>query len=334
MFPIQINIALIVSLLNCVQSFFPTNMPRFVGSTTLSQTNFGPKKGFYEGENAGGRNLEREAFLAQGKGRDLIKQKSQLFRDGQTEYLGPKLGGTYTTNVVETLKQLGNFKVFINAVEIAGLHEVLVGIGPFSVFAPTDEAFSLLPSGNLDALLKDIPNLQNLLLFHIHPGKFNCTRNARTINTLMMGEDKFFKQLSVKVASWTEEVYMMTGQPNHAKVTTRGIITTNGLIHVLNEVLIPYEGNLPPQVTFMGARDIKGEETLQRGYYGPIAGTDRNNKKYEGPEREFVPVTVGSSWREGGNWEKEQALNNKGLDGTDAFDVIKKIEESGIIKNK
>jgi len=209
-----------------------------------------------------------------------------------------------SANIVDTIAQSGNFKTLLSAIQAAGIGPALSGEGPFTIFAPTDEAFSKLPAGNMDSLMKDTPNLKNLLLFHVHPGRLNPTRNAKTFNSALIGGDKFPKQLTVKVTSWTMEVYIETGQPNHAKVITQGIKCDNGLIHVMDEVLIPYPGNEPPKVTFMGARDIEGQATLQRGYYGPIEGTDRNDKKYTGPDREFVPMfeNVGDGWKEGGNW--------------------------------
>lgn len=112
-----------------------------------------------------------------------------------------------------------------------------------------------------------------MMIISICTGKLNCTRNARSFNTAFKNpETGNPKQLAVKVTSWTEEVFIVTGQPNHPQVTTRSIVCTNGLINILSEVMIPFEGETPPQVTFMGARDLNDEATLQRGYYGSIKG--------------------------------------------------------------
>ena len=206
-------------------------------------------------------------------------------------YVGPINGGEMNMNVFDALQKLGNFKTLVTAVKAAGL-ENKMSTRLTTLFAPTDEAFAKLPKGNVETLLNDIPALTDLILFHVHPGKLNCTRNARSFNTALKNENGSPKQLSVKVASWTEEVFIMTGQENHPQVTTRSIKCTNGLINVMNEVMIPYEGDTPPQVTFIGARDIKGEETLQRGYYGSAAGTDRNGNRYDGPKQEYKPIPV------------------------------------------
>lgn len=217
------------------------------------------------------------------------------------------------SNIFDALVKMGKFKTLVAAIKAAGLEQKMSN-QLTTLFAPTDEAFAKLPAGNVEALLNDIPNLKNLLLFHVHPGRLNCTRNARSFNTALKNDNGSPKQLSVKVASWTEEVFIMTGQPNHPQVTTRSIKCNNGLINIMNEVMIPYDGDTCPQVTFIGARDIKGEATLQRGYYGPITGTDRHGKIYDGPEQEYKPIPVDRAvWAVGGNWFKDAAENSPGM---------------------
>lgn len=208
-------------------------------------------------------------------------------------YLGPTAGGDTQLSVFEALEKFGNFKTLIKAIKATGLEEKFRYRVPTTLFAPTDDAFNKLPADNMNVLLNNPETLTDLLLFHVHPGKLNVTRNARSFNTALKEGGKK-KQLSVKVASWTEEVFIVTGQPNHPQVTTRAIRCTNGLIHVLNEVMIPYEGLTPPQVTFIGARDLDNEATLQPGYYGALTGTNRFGGKYEGPKRDYE-FTIPSS---------------------------------------
>ena len=142
----------------------------------------------------------------------------------------------------------------------------------------------------------------------------NCTRNARSFNTALKSPNGAAKQLAVKVASWTEEVFIVTGQPAHPQVTTRSIVCTNGLINIMNEVMLPYEGETPPQVTFIGARDLKDEATLQRGYYGKEAGTDRFGKVYDGPQQEYKKPPVDRAvWAVAGNWFADAAQNAPGM---------------------
>jgi uncharacterized surface protein with fasciclin (FAS1) repeats len=102
-------------------------------------------------------------------------------------------------NILDTAKSAGTFKTLLAAVEATGLTNVLNGPGPFTLFAPNDEAFSKLPAGKLDSLLKDTKTLSDILLFHVHGGKLYPTRTGRTFNTLLIGEDTFPKQGTVKV---------------------------------------------------------------------------------------------------------------------------------------
>jgi len=208
-------------------------------------------------------------------------------------------------SIVETAAAAGNFKTLIAAINAAGLTETLSSSGPFTLFAPSDAAFGKLPPGAIDELLKDIPTLTNILKFHVHPGKMSPTRNGKTYNTLLMGEDQFPKQLTIKVTGWTVEKFIITGQPNIPEIVADDIKCDNGLIHVLNEVLIPYEGNHPPKVTFLGARDLDGTKELQMGYYGAEAGTGRHGERYEGPDVPFKAeeFPIGDAWKVAGNWK-------------------------------
>lgn len=88
------------------------------------------------------------------------------------------------------------------------------------------------------------------------------------------------------------------------------ILCDNGKIHVVNQVLLPYEGTQPPQITFIGKGDITGEKTLQTGYYGNEAGTGAGrNVPDSGWNKENAPkykINLGDdSWREAANWEKK-----------------------------
>lgn len=86
-------------------------------------------------------------------------------------YAGPLNGGEMKTNVFDALNKLGQFNTLITAIKACGLEEKM-STKLTTLFAPTDEAFSRLPAGNVEALLNDIPNLTNLIRFHVHPGIF------------------------------------------------------------------------------------------------------------------------------------------------------------------
>lgn len=101
----------------------------------------------------------------------------------------------------------------IAAVTAAGLAPTLSGPGPFTVFAPSDDAFAKLPAGTVDALLKDIPKLKAILTYHVVPGVVRPTRNGRTYDTVNG------KEISVKVTVDTADSFMWGGQDTPAKVT-------------------------------------------------------------------------------------------------------------------
>ena len=118
-------------------------------------------------------------------------------------------------NIVETAVGAGTFKTLVAAVTAAGLAPTLSGPGPFTVFAPTDEAFAKLPAGTVEALLKDIPKLTDILTFHVVSGLQRPTRNGRTYDTLNPKDGG--KELSVKV-DLTSQSFIWGGQDTPAKV--------------------------------------------------------------------------------------------------------------------
>lgn len=130
-------------------------------------------------------------------------------------------------NLVETAIDAGNFKTLVKAVQEAGLVGTLSGEGPFTVFAPTDEAFEKLPEGTLENLLEDKEGLGKILTYHVVKGKVMSDQvvnlnKAETIN----GQD-------VSIDS-TDGVKI-----DNAKVITTDIECSNGVIHVIDTVLLP-----------------------------------------------------------------------------------------------
>lgn len=130
-------------------------------------------------------------------------------------------------NLVETAIDAGNFKTLVKAVQEAGLVGTLSGEGPFTVFAPTDEAFEKLPEGTLENLLEDREGLGKILTYHVVKGKVMSDQvvnlnKAETVN----GQD-------VSIDS-TDGVKI-----DNAKVITTDIECSNGVIHVIDTVLLP-----------------------------------------------------------------------------------------------
>jgi uncharacterized surface protein with fasciclin (FAS1) repeats len=131
-------------------------------------------------------------------------------------------------NIVDTAIAAGNFKTLVTALQAAGLADTLKGDGPFTVFAPTDEAFAKIPKDQLNALMANKTLLIALLTYHVVPGKVMSTdlKNGMMIKTVP-GEN-----LIISLANGGVMV-------NDAKVVQADIVSTNGVIHAIDTVLIP-----------------------------------------------------------------------------------------------
>ena len=129
-------------------------------------------------------------------------------------------------DIVDTAVSAGNFKTLAAALTAAGLIDTLKGKGPFTVFAPTDAAFAKIPKADLDALLKDKAKLTAVLTYHVVPGK------------VMAKDVKAGKVKSVQGSEIT--VATMGGVTvDNAKVTATDIVADNGVIQVIDTVILP-----------------------------------------------------------------------------------------------
>lgn len=130
-------------------------------------------------------------------------------------------------DIIEAARSAGSFKTLLTAIEAAGLTDTLRGVGPFTVFAPTDEAFAKLPREALDALLKDKDKLASVLTYHVVSGK------VMAADVVKLEEAKTVQGQSVKIdASSGVRV-------NDSKVLKTDVPATNGVIHVVDAVLLP-----------------------------------------------------------------------------------------------
>ncbi len=129
-------------------------------------------------------------------------------------------------DIVDTAVAAGNFKTLATALTAAGLIDTLKGKGPFTVFAPTDAAFAKIPKAQLDALLADKAKLTAVLTYHVVPGK-------------VMAKD--VKAGKVKTVQGSELTLATMGgvTVDGAKVTTADIVADNGVIHVIDTVVLP-----------------------------------------------------------------------------------------------
>ena len=132
----------------------------------------------------------------------------------------------HAKDIVDTAVAAGNFKTLASALTAAGLVDTLKGKGPFTVFAPTDAAFAKIPKADLEALLKDKAKLTAVLTYHVVPGK-------------VMAAD--VKAGKVKTVQGAELTVSTTGgvMVDKAKVTATDIVADNGVIHVIDSVIMP-----------------------------------------------------------------------------------------------
>lgn len=134
--------------------------------------------------------------------------------------------GAQAKDIVDTAVSAGQFKTLATALQAAGLVETLKGPGPFTVFAPTDEAFAKLPKAQLDALLADKAKLTAVLTYHVVAGKVMAADvKAGKVKTVQG------KELTVATAGGVTV--------NQAKVTKTDIAADNGVIHVIDTVVMP-----------------------------------------------------------------------------------------------
>lgn len=133
-------------------------------------------------------------------------------------------------DIVSTAVEAGNFKTLVAALKAAGLVETLQGAGPFTVFAPTDEAFAKLPAGTVEDLLKpeNKDKLVAILTYHVVPAK----AMAKDVAGMSAAKTVNGKDLSLKAADGKVMV-------NGSTVIKADIVTSNGVIHVIDSVLLP-----------------------------------------------------------------------------------------------
>jgi uncharacterized surface protein with fasciclin (FAS1) repeats len=140
--------------------------------------------------------------------------------------LGAACLAAQAKDIVDTAVSAGNFKTLAAALQAAGLVDTLKGAGPFTVFAPTDAAFAKVPKADLDALLKDKAKLSAVLTYHVVAGKVMAKDvKAGKAKTVQGGE------LTLSTAGGV--------QVDGAKVTSADIVADNGVIHVIDTVLMP-----------------------------------------------------------------------------------------------
>lgn len=136
------------------------------------------------------------------------------------------IAAAHAKDIVDTAVSAGSFKTLVTAVQAAGLVDTLKGPGPFTVFAPSDEAFAKIPKDQLDALLKDKAKLTAVLTYHVVPGKVMAKDvKAGKVKTVQGGEITVGTSGGVTV--------------DNAKVVATDVAASNGVIHVIDTVIMP-----------------------------------------------------------------------------------------------
>lgn len=141
----------------------------------------------------------------------------------------PAFAQSAPVNLVETAEQAGSFSTLLAAAEAAGLVETLTGEGPYTVFAPTDEAFAALPEGTVDTLLQpeNQAQLADILLYHVVPGEVMSTDLTDDMN--------------VETAMGAVATIDLDNGPmiEGANIVTPDVDASNGVIHVIDSVILP-----------------------------------------------------------------------------------------------
>ena len=144
--------------------------------------------------------------------------------------IAPAQAGGHGNDVVHVAIKAGKFNTLVAAVKAAGLAETLMGKGPFTVFAPTDEAFAKLPAGTVENLLKpeNKAKLTSILTYHVLPGK-------------VMAGDIAGKKLQAKTVQGSKlAIDAMDGvKVGNAKVISADVMASNGVIHIIDTVVLP-----------------------------------------------------------------------------------------------
>jgi uncharacterized surface protein with fasciclin (FAS1) repeats len=139
-------------------------------------------------------------------------------------------------NIVQVAVEAGSFNTLVAAVKAAGLVETLSGPGPFTVFAPTDAAFAKLPAGTIDALLADKEKLTSILTYHVVSGKVMAADIVKSNGAT----PKTVNGLPLDIVVRDGKVYV-----NGINVVTADVQASNGVIHVIDAVLLPQAAPVP-----------------------------------------------------------------------------------------
>jgi uncharacterized surface protein with fasciclin (FAS1) repeats len=160
---------------------------------------------------------------------DMFRRTALALTASAALFAGPVFAGAHSKDIVDTAIGAGTFNTLVAAVQAAGLVDTLKGEGPFTVFAPTDDAFAALPEGTVETLLlpENKDQLVSILTYHVVPGKVMSTdlTDGMMATTVQGGDLMIDLSDGAKV--------------NGANVSAADIETSNGVIHVIDAVILP-----------------------------------------------------------------------------------------------
>lgn len=185
-------------------------------------------------------------------------------------------------DIVDTAVGAGDFETLATALASAGLIETLKGPGPFTVFAPTDDAFKKLPAGTVESLLKDEDKLKQILTYHVVPGNIPSSE----VGGLSRVETVSGKSAEIVIGNKGQaDQYVKVGE---AKIQTPDVFCDNGVIHIVDSVMIPQEANAAPSST-SEVFDVMTQAGISApfGFFDPLnlcPKDEKNFRKYRESE--------------------------------------------------
>lgn len=190
-----------------------------------------------------------------------------VFAEGQQE--APMMEESEPT-IVEVAQEDGRFTTLVTALQAADLAETLQGEGPFTVFAPTDDAFEALPDGTVEALLDDIPTLRDILLYHVVEGQVSSS----AVGDLSSADTLLGQPVVVSAQDGV--------QINNAEVIVADVQASNGVIHAVDSVLMPPENDIVDTAVEEGSFETLVTAVQEAGLVETLKG--------DGPFTVFAPT--------------------------------------------
>ena len=219
--------------------------------------------------------FETVVFLA------ILVAFAEAFTPSSNSPFSPRASYPLCADIVDTAVGAGDFQTLATALRSAGLVDTLKGPGPFTVFAPTDEAFKKLPSGTVESLLKDKDKLTEILTYHVASGNIPSSE----VGKLSKVETVSGKSAEIIVGNKGQaDQYVKVGD---AKVQTPDIFCDNGVIHIVDSVMMPQEAKISKQSSQTFDATTQAGVSAPFGFFDPLdlcPKDEKNFRKYRESE--------------------------------------------------